>query len=145
MQPYPHLYQARVVGDESGMNHSTSQNLPMLTVAGPAEFDGPGDQWSPETLICATAANCLVLTFRAVARASSFTWLQLVCDVQGTLDRSDGVARFTHFALRARLILPRGTDMERAKRLMDKAEKACIIVNSLNGTHSLDVEIVERE
>lgn len=114
MQPYPHVYHARVAGDESGVNHSTSPNLPILTVAGPVEFDGPGDQWSPETLICATAANCLLLTFRAVARASSFKWLQLSCDVQGTLDRDDGVARFTHFAMQATLTVPQGANLERA-------------------------------
>jgi hypothetical protein len=37
--------------------------------AAPAEFGGPGDQWSPESLLAGAIASCFALTFRFVARA----------------------------------------------------------------------------
>jgi hypothetical protein len=33
----------------------------------PREFDGRGNQWSPESLLAAALADCFVLSFRAVA------------------------------------------------------------------------------
>ena len=48
----------------------TAAGIPDLATASPAEFGGPGDRWSPETLLVGAVANCFVLTFRAVARAS---------------------------------------------------------------------------
>ena len=48
-----------------------------------------------------------------------------------TIDRSDGVIRFTGLELRARLVLPADGDTDRAKRLLEKAEAACLITNSL--------------
>ena len=49
----------------------TSAGLPDLATAPPVEFEGPGDAWSPETLLCAALVDCFILTFRAVARAAA--------------------------------------------------------------------------
>src|SRR4051812_31810417 len=66
-----------------------------LASASPAEFDGPGDRWSPETLLVGAVGDCFVLTFRAIARASKVAWTALECEVIGTLDRVDRVTQFT--------------------------------------------------
>jgi organic hydroperoxide reductase OsmC/OhrA len=58
-----------------------------------------GGQWSPETLLVAAAVDCFVLTFRAIAAASKLPWERLSCNGEGTLDRVDGVTRFTALAL----------------------------------------------
>ena len=83
-----------------------------------------------------------MLTFRAIARASNFPWQDLQCDVEGVLDRVDGVAQFTELKLRARLTVPAGSNEERARRLLEKAEKACLITNSLKAEPTLTAEIV---
>ena len=97
----------------------------------PAQFEGPGDRWSPETLLVAAVAACFVLTFRAVARASKIEWLSLTFDVEGTLDRVERVTQFTSFSVRANLSAPPGTNTERAQRVLQKAEEACLVTNSL--------------
>jgi len=76
--------------------------------------------------------DCLILTFRAVARASGFAWTSLECDVTGTLDRIERTTRFVGFDVRARLHVPRGTDPDRARQVLEKAERSCLISNSLN-------------
>ena len=42
----------------------------------------------------------------------------------------------------ARLEVPSGTDIERARKLLAKAEEACLISNSLKGSHRLETEVV---
>ncbi|MCU0989627.1 MAG: OsmC family protein [Xanthomonadales bacterium] len=97
----------------------------------PAEFGGPGDMWSPETLLVASVANCFILTFRAVARASDFQWNELDCTVVGILNRVDRVTRFTEFQISVKLRLPAGADWHKAHRLAEKSESVCLITNSL--------------
>ena len=102
MHPYPHIYTVQASSMPEGDVPVSSAGLPVLATAPPAEFDGPGDRWSPETLLCAAVADCFLLSFRGVARAQKLPWTSLQCEVQGTLDRVDGKTRFTHIARQGR-------------------------------------------
>ena len=106
------------------------------------EFDGPGDRWSPETLLCAAVVDCFVLSFRSVARASRLEWHSLEASVEGKLDRVEGKSRFTEIVVQATLRVPAGTDEERAKKLMEKAEQVCLISNSLLAERHLEPTVV---
>jgi len=141
MHPYPHLYSVTATGTGTASIAVTSPGLPTLETAPPPEFDGPGGLWSPETLLCAAVADCFILTFRAVSRAARLEWSKLECHVDGTLERVDGVSRFTRFATRAELTVPAGADVEKARALLDKAEHGCLISNSLAGTRSLEARV----
>jgi peroxiredoxin-like protein len=141
MQAYPHRYDVQAAAETEGSVLLRSEGLPPLTTAPPPQYGGPGGEWSPETLLVAAAADCFILTFRAIAAASKVTWRRLDCDAEGLLDRRDGVVRFTELHLRARLSLPAGGDAERAKRLLEKAEAACLVTNSLALRPTLTTEI----
>jgi uncharacterized OsmC-like protein len=141
MEPLPHHYLVRAFGEDTGDIVLSARSLPTLASAAPAEFDGPGTRWSPETLLVAAVGDCLQLTFRAVARASRVAFVSLHCEVTGTLARVDQVARFTAFEIRARLAIPPGTDPEQARRALERAEQRCVISNSLTATVNLNIEI----
>jgi peroxiredoxin-like protein len=141
MQEFPHFYTVRAAGAVEGDVELTAERLPGLRSASPAEFGGPGDRWSPETFLVGAVADCFILTFRAVARASQLSWTSLRCDATGTLDRSDRLTQFTDVDLRARLTLPAGSDMDRARRALEKAERGCLISNSLKAKVHLESEI----
>jgi peroxiredoxin-like protein len=143
MQAYPHHYEVQGLTETEGHVVVRSQGLPTLATAAPAQFGGPGDQWSPETLLVAAVSGCFILTFRAIAAGSKLAWRRLECDAEGVLDRSDGVVRFTELHLRARLVIPAGGDAERAKRLAEKAEKTCLVSNSLAVRPTLTVDVGE--
>lgn len=132
MLPFPHTYSVSIAAAPADDILIDSDGLPALHTAAPANFDGPGDRWSPETLLVAAVADCFALTFRGIAKASQLPWLTLTCGVSGTLDRVDGVSRFTAFVIRARLRLPAEANEERAGRLLAKAEKTCLITASLS-------------
>lgn len=141
MHPYPHRYTVAAHCATSGSVTLRSPGLADLPSAPPAEFDGPGDQWSPETLLCAAVADCFNLSFRAVAIASKFGWESLECEVVGTLDRVERVSQFTRFDLHATLRVPAGTDPARAQQLLEKAKQVCLISNSLKGEFHLETRI----
>lgn len=141
MQDLPHLYVVAANADADSHVLISSQGLEPLETAGPPEFGGPGDLWSPETLLVGTVANCFILTFRAVARASKFEWVSLRCDVSGTLDKIERVTQFTSFDLRVELTVSPGTDEKKALRLLEKAEHHCLITNSMKAKSSLDARV----
>ena len=141
MHEFPHHYPATASAMATGNVDVTSPGLVTLDTAPPAEFGGPGDVWSPETLLVASVANCLILTFRAIARASRLEWNSLRCDVDGELDKIDRVTQFTGFELRVHLEVPAGTDPGKAERLLHKAEQGCLITNSLKAGSHLVAEV----
>jgi len=49
--------------------------------------------------------------------------------------------RFTRFDTQAKLLVPPGSDVERAKRLLEKAESSCLVANSLNSERHLAVDV----
>ena len=141
MQEFPHHYAVTTLADAEGDVALESERLPPLATAPPAEFGGPGDRWSPETLLVGALADCFVLTFRAIARASKLPWLSLRCEVEGTLDRVERVTQFTSFRVRAALRVPAGANEEQAKRLLARAEQTCLITNSLKGSSHLEAQV----
>ena len=133
MQEFPHQYAVCATGEARGDVELTSPNLPALQTATPPQFDGQDDRWSPETLLVGAIGDCFVLTFRGVARASRLDWSSVRCDVTGTLERVDRVAQFTRFEITVHVEVPTGASAELAHRVIDKAERSCLVSNSLKG------------
>lgn len=141
MHPFPHHYNVHATVRPDGDVPLAADGMRVIESAPPKEFDGPGNQWSPEGLFTAAVADCFVLNFRAIAKASKFAWTHLEARTQGTLDRADGKMRFTRFDTHARLQVPEGVDVERAKKLLEKSEQTCLVANSLNSDRHLTMEV----
>jgi peroxiredoxin-like protein len=142
MQDLPHYYKAAAKAGAEGEVSVSCSDLEPIASTPPPEFGGPGGHWSPETLLVAAVADCFVLSFRAIARASNFTWSDLTCEVEGVLERSDGVTQFTRYLVRATLVIAAATLETRARRLLQKAEESCLITNSLSGSTQLEITLV---
>lgn len=142
MQDFPHHYHVAASANAKSSIELSSPGLEALDSAGPAEFGGPGDKWSPETLLVAAVADCLILSFRAVARASRLDWLDLRCEAEGILERVDKLTQFTGFRIRAMLTVPEGVRESKAEKALEKAKKHCLITNSLTAETALETEVV---
>lgn len=145
MQDYPHHYIVSADAPNEGLIDVSSPGLETLKTIAPPEFGGPGGVWSPETMLVGAVANCLILTFRAVARASKFEWNALRVDVDGKLDRVDKVTQFTDYFIKAELQLPAGSNLKKAERMLNRSKDVCLVTNSLTGQCHLDITIVEDE
>lgn len=142
MKALPHRYDVRLSGGPAGYTTLAADGPPVLRAAPPADFDGPGDAWSPEHLLLAAVETCFLFTLRAVAEASRVPFTALELTAEGTVDRQDGVIRFTEIVLRPRLTLAPGGDPARALRVMEKSEKACLVSASLSTPIRLVPEVV---
>ena len=142
MQGYPHHYLTSATGKNEGSVIVSGEGLPDLDTASPPQFGGPEGIWSPETMLSATVANCFILSFRAIARASKFEWTSLECNVDGVLERPERVTFFTAFNIHAVLHVPDGARAELAQRLLEKSEQICLITASLKSEITLTTEIL---
>lgn len=141
MHPFPHLYRVATSATPVGNVALLSSGLPDLQTAPPLEFDGPGDAWSPETLLVGAVTDCFVLSFRAVSGASKMPWTALSCTVEGTLDRVEKITQFTALHITAALVVPVEVGMDRAERMLQRAEQACLISNSLKASVTLTTQV----
>lgn len=142
MQGYPHFYVASASAGSEGNVTVSGEGLPDLETASPPQFDGPLGVWSPETLFSAAVADCFVLTFRSIARASKFEWNSLECRAEGVLERPEKKTFFTKFNVHAVLHTPEAAKAELAERLLEKAEALCLITASLKSEVILTTEVV---
>ena len=142
MHPFPHRYTVNASIRPDGDVPLSTEGVRVIESSSPKEFDGPGNQWSPEGLLTAAVADCFALGFRVIAKASKYAWNSLEVRTEGTLDRVDGKMLFTRFNTHAKLHVPAGADTERAKKLLEKAESSCLVANSLNSERHLTAEVV---
>ena len=60
-----------------------------------------------------------------------------------TVERADGVTRFTGIVLRPRVVIPAGSDRARALHVLEKSEKQCLVTASLSTPVRMEAEITE--
>lgn len=145
MHPLPHRYTVVFDATPAGDVEMTGEALATIHTETPAEFGGPGDRWSPETLLVGAAGDCLALTFRGIARARQVPWISLRCEAEGRLDRVDGLMQFTDITLRVRVGVPDGKHVEPALRALERAEETCLITNSLKAVVRLVADVTVEE
>jgi peroxiredoxin-like protein len=142
MKDLPHIYKVIVAGNSESNLTVSAEKLPALEIAPPSQFGGPGDLWSPENLLMASVASCLVLSFRAIAKASKLEWLSIECESAGELAKDDKKIHFTNILTKAKLSIPATENIEKAKKLLNKAEETCLISNSLSCESRLEYEVI---
>jgi organic hydroperoxide reductase OsmC/OhrA len=138
--PFPHHYGVSASASAEGDVKLEIYGNELLS-GPPVEFGGISGQWSPETLFVGAVVDCLVLTFRAIAGVSKVPWTSMQCAATGTVDRVDRVTRFTEVRIQVALTTPAAVAVDRATRLVQKAEETCLVTRSLACPVHLEVEV----
>ena len=114
-----------------------------INVATPPEFPkGMKGIWSPEHLFTAAVNSCFMTTFLAIAENSKLEYSEFSCESEGILDQVDGKYLMTEIILKPTLKLRDHADKEKAERIFQKSEKACLISNSIKSTTRLEGQII---
>jgi peroxiredoxin-like protein len=111
----------------------------------PPEFGGEEGHWTPEHLLIAAVASCYVATFSAIAQMSKLEFSELAVSVEGKLTKEADGLRFTAITVRPSLLLANPADQDRALRLLQKAERGCLIARSLTAKTELAPKIMIAE
>ena len=120
-------------GKKAAVAGSSRDLLPELALASPPEFGGPPNVWSPEHLYVASIAACFMTTFEAIAEISQLPIRGFDVAARGELVRGeDRRYRFTRVELVPRILVDDQRDVDRALRLVPKAEQACLITRSVS-------------
>lgn len=110
-----------------------------IEVATPPQFPkGVEGVWSPEHFFTAAVNSCFMTTFLAIAENSRLEFKEFNCNAVGILDLVDGKFLMTEVILSPTLVITKEDDKEKALRVLDKSEKACLISNSINSKVSLN-------
>ena len=138
---YTYHASAHLIGKNK--SYVSAEAVPLaLQFSSPPEFNGERGKWTPEHLLMASIASCLAATFRSMAEHSKFEFISLHVDGEGRLEKLDDGFRFTRIVLRPKVGVIRDEDRERAVKLLQKAERACLIARSLMSEVTLEPLIV---
>ena len=116
--------------------------LPNRQVDAPPEFKGHDGVWTPEHLFVASVNTCFMTTFLAIAENSKLEVVSFKADAKGKLEKLDGQGfMMTEITLHPKLVISHARDAERANRILEKAEKHCLISNSIKTETKLEPEV----
>lgn len=122
---FPHHYTVSLENRRLGAPSRTP-----IAVGEPPQFEGSDEVWGPEELLVDAALECLWTTFEAYARHDQLELADWRGTGVGVLDMGPIGPVFTSITLSAELAVA-AADIERARRVLDTAEKHCIISNAL--------------
>lgn len=128
-----HYYDVNVMWEADRQGVLSSTVLPQtIDVATPPEFPkGMAGIWSPEHLLVGAVSSCLMTTFLAIAENSKLEFKAFQCAATGKLELIEGKYMISEIELKPVVTLKEGKDRERAERIAQKAEAACLITNSI--------------
>jgi organic hydroperoxide reductase OsmC/OhrA len=130
--PFPHHYRVDLKVKDSEAVLSAPPR-PDIVGGAPSEFDGRDDWWSPEGFLMASVSLCIETTYQAFARRQKLQVLSWSSRAEGVLDKTAAGLVFTTIRVDVDLVVP-AAEVERAEKLVETAEKHCLISNSLKAT-----------
>jgi peroxiredoxin-like protein len=131
---------ARWTGGQQGVvaGHEVK---PSINFSAPPEFHGQAGVWTPENFFTSAVATCFITTFQAIAAYSKFEAQALEVSAEGQVEKTEGGFRFTRVTIRPLLAINSESDRERGLRLLEKAEKVCLVSRSLQSQIILEPQV----
>lgn len=128
-----HVYDVSITWTQDRKGIMSSSVLESdIEVATPPEFPkGMAGIWSPEHLLVAAVNSCLMTTFLAVAENSKLDFISFTSHGAGKLEMIDGKYMVSEITLSPVVVIADAADTEKAERLLQKSEAACLISHSV--------------
>lgn len=150
----PHYYNVNITWNNERKGTMCSPELKLsngssdscIEVATPPEFPkGIAGIWSPEHLFTAAVSSCLMTTFLSIAENSKLEFESFSCSSKGKLEQIDGKFLMSEIILEPVVTVKEEKDRERAMRVLQKSEAACLISNSVKSKITMNptIEISE--
>ena len=141
MARQPHVFEIDLARPD-GSATLDAEGRPQIVGGAPPEFGGTPDVWSPEHLLLSSVALCFLTTLDFYAKRAGLSFGGFRCHASGTVDKTPTGLAFTGVRLEAQATVAAG-EAGKARELMDKAERGCLISNSLKCPVDLVAEVVE--
>jgi len=140
-----HVYKTSLKWMSQRKGTLRSPGLPDIVVATPPEFPGGhAGIWSPEHLFVASAEVCLMTTFLAIAENSKLGYSEYSSGAEGKLEKTADGYGITEITIYPKVLIEDASQEERVKRVIEKAEKHCLISNSMRSEIKVVAEVLIR-
>lgn len=139
-----HQYDVELNWKEGRIGELLSYKLnDRIQVATPPEFPGGVEGiWSPEHLFVASVSSCFMTTFIAIAGYSKLEFEELSVPATGILSNISGKFAVNEIILRPQLVIMDEDQKDKALRILQKAEEACLITRSIKTEVKLEPKVV---
>jgi len=136
-------FNTSVKWDEGRTGTLSAPGLDSIKIATPPEFlKGVPNIWSPEHLFVASVNICLMTTFLSIAENSKLEIEDYSCTAKGKIEKVEGKFMFSRIELYPVIKIKFEKDVERAGRIIQKAENICLISNSVKSEIILTPQII---
>lgn len=144
MSKNEHEYNVNLSWKEGRVGRLSSPELnDEFNVATPPPFSGGVEGiWSPEHLFVSSVSSCFMTTFLAIAKYSKLSYEDIEVEAIGRLGKVDGKFMVTEIVLKPELMITDQKLADKAKRIMEKAEKACLITRSIRSEIIFEPKVV---
>lgn len=109
----------------------------------PPEMNGPGIGTNPDEMLLGAAATCYLITLAAMIERAELPLDSMSLESEGIVDVTKGVFTYKKIIHRPTVILQETATVEersKLKRLVEKAEKSCMISRAIEGNVELELQ-----
>lgn len=140
----PHYYDVNLGWQYARLGQLSSPALTdTIDVATPPEFaKGMPGVWSPEHLLVAAVSGCFMTTFLAIAENSKLDFSDFDCRATGKLEETENGLMISAIQLFPKVVVQHDSDIEKAKRVLIKSERHCLITNSVRAQVTMEPTVV---
>jgi organic hydroperoxide reductase OsmC/OhrA len=109
-----------------------SGEKPVLRGSADPLYRGDPTLYNPEELLVIALSACHMLSYLSECARGGVHVVSYTDDASGAMAVKDGRMRIVDVLLRPRVAIARGSDVERARALHERAHEECFIANSVN-------------
>lgn len=109
----------------------------------PPEMDGPGVGTNPDEMLLGAAATCYLITLAAMIERAELPLKEMSLASDGVVDVTNGVTTYKKIVHKPFVRLVDGAtkeDVSKLAKLVNKAEKSCMISRALQGNVEIALE-----
>ncbi|CDQ18744.1 peroxiredoxin, SACOL1771 subfamily [Halobacillus karajensis] len=109
----------------------------------PKEMEGPDVGTNPDEMLLGAAATCYIISLAAMIERAGLPLKEMDMQSEGIVDVTDGVFTYQKIIHRPRVLLQSEAsqkDLSKLNRLIEKAEKSCMISKAIQGNVELGME-----
>lgn len=127
-------YSSEVRWRSNRLGKVCSSAKPEIEISSPPEFKGESGFWTPEDMFVASVNSCVMMTFLAYAQHKGLEFVTYESEAEGLLENVDGRYQFTEISLHPHITVKSLEDSDRAREILDSAQRGCFVSNSITGT-----------
>lgn len=129
-------------GGRNSEGYIESGNL-KTKISIPKEMDGPGVGTNPDEMLLGAAATCYLITLAAMIERAKLPLHEISLESEGIVEVVNGVFTYKKIIHRPSVSLKEEADeadYTKLKKLVEKAEKSCMISRAIMGNVELELE-----